>query len=139
MTLQFFLPMNPPTHTHQQGERVTVNRKTGRAVHYADAELKDIRQKFLSALTRHAPPEPFKGGVRFVTKWCYPVTGKHRDGDYKLTKPDTENMIKLFKDVMTELHFWKDDAQVASEQIEKFYAELPGIYVYLEDLPKNGY
>ena len=31
-------------------------------------------------------------------------------------------------DVMTELGFLMDDAQVASELCEKFWAEIPGIY-----------
>ena len=35
---------------------------------------------------------------------------------------------------MTEVGFWKDDAQVASEIIEKFYARIPGIYIRVEQL-----
>ena len=30
---------------------------------------------------------------------------------------------------MTRLGYWRDDAQVASEIVEKFWAEIPGIYV----------
>ena len=48
-----------------------------------------------------------------VTKWCFPK-GKHSDGEYKATKPDTDNLQKMLKDVMTEVGFWKDDALVAS-------------------------
>ena len=40
----------------------------------------------------------------------------------------------MLKDVMTEVGFWKDDAQVASEIAEKFYAKIPGIYVRVEKL-----
>lgn len=53
---------------------------------------------------------------------------------YKSTKPDTDNLQKMLKDVMTELNFWKDDALVASEVIEKFWAEVPGIYIRIEEL-----
>ena len=35
---------------------------------------------------------------------------------------------------MTELGFWMDDAQVASELCEKFWAEIPGIYILLTGL-----
>jgi len=59
---------------------------------------------------------------------------RHRDGQYKITRPDTDNMIKILKDEMTSLGFWKDDAQVASEITEKFWAEQPGIYVKVEVL-----
>ncbi|MBE6902906.1 MAG: RusA family crossover junction endodeoxyribonuclease, partial [Ruminococcaceae bacterium] len=54
---------------------------------------------------------------------------------YKLTKPDTDNLNKLLKDCMTKLGFWKDDALVASEIIEKFYGEIPGVYIRIEVLP----
>lgn len=136
MQIQFFLPMKPPTVTHQQKRTTT---KNGKQYHYEDERLKEARAKFLAYLSKHVPDKPLAGGVRLITKWCYPITGKHQDGDYKLTKPDTDNMIKLFKDVMTDLGFWKDDAQVACELTEKFYSEMPGIYVNIEELPKNGY
>ncbi|MBQ3265224.1 MAG: RusA family crossover junction endodeoxyribonuclease [Ruminococcus sp.] len=139
MIQSFFLPMKPPTVTYQQGKRSTVNKHTGKPIYYEDDRLKDTRAKFTAHLSRHAPPTPLTCGVRLVTKWCYPITGEHQNGEYKLTKPDTDNMVKLFKDVMTELGFWKDDAQVASELTEKFYAKQPGIWVCIEVLPKNGY
>ena len=68
-----------------------------------------------------------------VTKWCFPK-GKHSDGEYKATKPDTDNLQKMLKDVMTEVGFWKDDALVASEITEKFWAEQTGIFISIEDL-----
>ena len=49
------------------------------------------------------------------------------------TKPDTDNLQKLFKDCMTKLGFWKDDARVASEIAEKFWSEVVGIYVRVEE------
>lgn len=33
--------------------------------------------------------------------------------------------------------FWRDDAQVASEICEKFWAGIPGIYVCAEELGQN--
>lgn len=38
---------------------------------------------------------------------------------------------------MTAAGFWKDDAQVASEICEKFWAEVPGIYVCVEELHRR--
>ena len=43
-------------------------------------------------------------------------------------------MIKMLKDVMTNLKYWKDDSLVASEITEKFWADVPGIYVRIEEL-----
>ena len=74
------------------------------------------------------------GPLRLTTWWCFPIKGKHKDGEYKTSRPDTDNLVKLLKDVMTELHFWGDDAQVACEVICKYWAERPGIYVKVESL-----
>ena len=35
---------------------------------------------------------------------------------------------------MTLCGYWKDDAQVASEIIEKFWAEKPGIFISAQEL-----
>ena len=39
---------------------------------------------------------------------------------------------------MTKLRFWGDDAQVASEIAEKFWAARPGIYVMAYEMPVNA-
>jgi len=69
-----------------------------------------------------------------VVKWCFPLSGEHRDGEYRTSKPDTDNLQKLLKDVMTVNGFWKDDAQVASEICEKFWTKIPGIYIAVEEI-----
>lgn len=61
----------------------------------------------------------------------------HRDGEWKTTKPDTDNMIKLLKDCMTRTGFWVDDAQVCSEITEKFWGDVSGIYVMVEQLEQE--
>ena len=130
-TLQFFVPMKLPTKTHQEKKVRVVN---GKPVFYEPAELSAVRTKFRDTLATYVPHQPFVGAVRLVTKWCFPVSGKHRDGEYRSSKPDTDNLVKLLKDVMTGLHFWKDDAQVASEIIEKFWADIPGLFVAVEEI-----
>lgn len=129
---EFFMPMKKvPTVTHQEKQVHVVN---GKPVFYEPEELKAARAKLLAHLGQHVPEKRFTGPLRLTTWWCFPVTGKHKNGEYKTSKPDTDNLVKLLKDVMTELHFWKDDAQVASEVIEKYWADLPGIYVKVESL-----
>ena len=131
--MQFFLPMIPPTATHQQkGIRV----QNGKPVVYEKERVTVARAKLAAHLTAHRPPEPLTGPLRLVVKWCFPA-GKHPDGTYKPTRPDTDKLNKLLQDVMTDLHFWKDDAQVASEIIEKFWAEVPGIWIRVEQLEKG--
>ena len=133
MNLEFFVSMKLPTVTHQQKKAAVIN---GKPIFYEPPELKDARQKFAAHLSRFVPESKFTGPVQLITKWCYPLEGKRRNGQYKITRPDTDNMIKLLKDVMTELGFWKDDSIVASEVTEKFWAERPGIYVCIKSLPE---
>ena len=129
--IQFFMPMIPPTVTAQE-HKVTV--RNGKPVFYQPHELKAAKAKLISHLCKHRPPKPYAQGVRLIVKWCFPHKGRHKDGEYRTTKPDTDNLQKLLKDCMTECGFWKDDALVASEIVEKFWADTPGIYIHMETL-----
>ncbi|MFI8712015.1 RusA family crossover junction endodeoxyribonuclease [Brevibacillus brevis] len=132
MTTEFFMPMKKvPTVTHQQKQVTVVNDKP---VFYEPAELKAARAKLMAHLGQHAPEQTYTKPVRLVVKWCFPITGKRKDGEYKATKPDIDNSQKLLFDCMTDLKFWKDDALVVSLIAEKFWAKLPGIYVRIEEL-----
>ena len=131
METDFFMAMEPPTATHQEKQIHVVR---GKPVFYEPQEVKAARKKLRAHLSGHTPPEPYEGEVRLTTWWCFPVKAGHRDGEYKTSRPDTDNLVKLLKDVMTELHFWKDDAQVASEVVEKYWADIPGIYVKVQGL-----
>ena len=138
-TINFFLPMIPPTITHQEHKIRIVN---GRPQFYEPPELKAARYKFQAALQPHAPETKIRGPMQLITKWIWPldvdpdmmeVIGE----DYfvwKDTKPDTDNLIKLFKDCMTAAGFWEDDCQVVSEITEKMYSFRPGIYVEVTQL-----
>lgn len=130
MKTEFFMPMIPPTVTAQE-HKVMV--KNGKPVFYNPSEVKQAREKLTSHLAKFKPSEPYKSGVRLITKWCFP-RGKHQDGEYRTTKPDTDNLQKMLKDCMTALRFWSDDALVASEICEKFWAEVSGIYIKVEEL-----
>lgn len=129
--IDFFMAMIPPTCTHQEKQVRVVN---GKPVFYEPAELRAAREKLRAHLGHHVPEKKFSGAVRLTTWWCFPVKGKHKPGEYRTSKPDTDNLVKMLKDVMTDLHFWTDDAQVASEVIEKYWTDIPGIYVKVESL-----
>lgn len=131
MRTEFFMPMLPPTKTHQ-GKQVRV--LNGKPVFYEPAELQAARAKLMAHLGQHVPAAKYTTAVRLITKWCFPITGKHQDGEYKGTRPDTDNLQKLLKDVMTDLGYWTDDALVASEITEKFWAARPGIYIKIEEV-----
>lgn len=129
----FFLPIRIPTKTHQE-KRVTV--VNGKPKFYEDAELKDVRSKYESYLAKYAPQQPMKHAVELHVVWCFPK-GQHENGEPKITKPDTDNMIKLFKDCMTQTGFWNDDAQVFREINEKFYSKVEGVFVKATEYEKE--
>ena len=129
--IEFFMPMIPPTITAQEKQIRVVN---GKPQVYDPPELKAAKMKLRAHLIPHIPDQPFDGPLRLVAKWCFPITGKHHDGEYKYTKPDTDDLNKALKDIMEDLKFYVNDSRVASEIIEKFWADLPGIYIRLENL-----
>lgn len=132
---EFFMAMIPPTVTHQEKQIHVVQ---GKPFPFEPPELRDAREKLTAHLARYRPAKPMNCGVRLTVKWLFKDhSGKHKDGEYRITKPDTDNLIKLLKDCMTKLGFWTDDARVASELNEKFWVvESPsGIYIKIEELP----
>ena len=131
MECEFFLNMVPPTVTHQE-KSVTV--KNGKPVFFENHRLKAARSEFVAALALHKPERPLKGAIQLLTKWCF-YDSRITEPRYKVTKPDTDNSIKLLKDCMTRVGFWADDAQVASEITEKFLVpNRPGIYIFAKEL-----
>ena len=130
MKSEFFMAMDPPTVTHQEKQVHVVK---GKPVFYEPEELKKARVKLMAYLAKYVPDTPHTSGVELVTKWCFP-RGRHSDGEYRVTNPDTDNLQKLLKDCMTALKFWTDDALVAREITEKFWAEVPGIYIRIREL-----
>ena len=132
--MEFFMAMEKvPTATHQEKQVRVVK---GKPVFYDPPEVTTARSKLTAHLAGHKPAHPLEGAVRLLVKWCFP-RGEHEDGEYRITKPDTDNLNKLLKDCMTAVGFWKDDAQVALEICEKFWAEVPGIYVCVEKISRE--
>lgn len=123
--MDFFMAMIPPTVTHQEKQVRVVN---GKPKFYEPQELKAARSKLEAHLARYKPDQEYTGPVELVATWCFPRES-HKDGEYRITKPDTDNLQKLLKDCMTTVGFWKDDALVCREIVEKFWAEIPGIFI----------
>ena len=129
--MNFFLEIEPPTVTAQE-HRVRV--AGGRPRFYDTARLKRARAQFETMLAAHRPPSPLEGPVELRVDWHFP-TRSHRDGQWRITRPDTDNLQKLLKDCMTRKGYWKDDAQVCVEAITKRWARhRPGIGIKVVSL-----
>lgn len=128
---EFFMKMDKvPTVTAQE-RRVTIVK--GKPVFYDSPRIKSAKTLLITHLKRYKPAKPYECGVRLKVSWLFPK-GKHKDGEYRTTKPDTDNLQKMLKDCMTSCGYWTDDALVASEICEKFWADVPGIYIRIEEL-----
>ena len=85
------------------------------------------------------PPVPLEGplAIRLVVTWPHTRESEKADGGLpipKATRPDGVNILKGVEDIMTRLHYWHDDNQLAFETVERWYGALPGIYVEISRL-----
>jgi len=136
--IEFFLPLTKiPTVTHQE-QRIAVKR--GKPVVYEGMGLKRARRLFLDGVAPYAPLAPWDGPIELVVKWCFPIPKSRAvpDGAWKITKPDTDNMIKLFKDCLADAGYFVNDSRICSEINQKFFAATPGIYCLLRKLDGRG-
>lgn len=134
--ISFFIPLRKiPSITAQ--EQRTGTRKDGRTYRYDPQELKAVKVLFRDHMAQHAPPERWTGPVELRVLWCYPADDKHPPHTWKTTKPDTDNLLKAFKDAMTKAGFWTDDAQVVSEWNAKAYEPVSGVSVIVTQLPER--
>lgn len=129
--MHFKINIEPPTVTAQEKGLKIVR---GKPYFYEKSDVKRAKQTFLWYLFKNKPAEPMEGAVFLKTTWTFRVRGKHKPGEYKTTKPDTDNLLKLFKDCMTKAGFWKDDAQVCYEVTVKQWGEEPGIEVTCSEI-----
>ena len=129
--MELFLEMDPPT-VPAQMHKVTV--RHGKPAFYDTVQLKQARAQFLAALKPEAPAEPLEGPVSLMVVWHF-RTKSHKEGELRVTRPDTDNLQKLLKDCMTAAGFWKDDAQVCVETAVKVWTRTkPGIFIQVQEI-----
>ena len=130
--MEFFIAIDPPTSTAQMKQVRVVK---GKPVFYDPPAVKAARNMLSAHLAIHRPDKPMSGPVSLRVLWLFPRGKHHKNGEWRITKPDTDNLQKLLKDCMTRCGFWKDDAQVVSEAVEKRWADDPcGLYIEVNEL-----
>lgn len=135
--MEFFIAMNPPTVTAQMKQVRVVGNKP---IFYDPLKVKEARQSLVGHLEPHKPAAPIEGAVSLNVIWLFPKGKSHKNGEWRKTKPDTDNLEKLLKDCMTAVGFWKDDAQVVRECVEKRWSDEPcGIYIEIEELEDGSH
>jgi len=130
-TVKFKLKMIPPTATAQQKGEMIIG---GRIHHYKKRNVAAAEAILRDALLPYIPKEPADGPISLWVCWMFPYpksAKKHQPGwsRAKITRPDGDNLNKMLKDVMTDMGFWKDDALIYSELVQKVYSDEPGIVI----------
>lgn len=101
---EFFMKMGKVPTVTAQERRVRTVK--GKPIFYDSPRIKSAKALLVAHLKQHRPPKPYDSGVRLRVSWL----------------------------CMTLVGFWTDDALVASEMCEKFWADVPGIYIRIEEL-----
>lgn len=128
----FFVSIIPPTKTYQQ-KKIAV--RNGKPILYEPKEVKEVRKLFKIFVGQYAPKEPYDKPIKLTVQWRFPISSNHKEGEYKYTRPDLDNLQKLLQDVMTELGFWKDDSLICELNVSKVWSnKLIGIYIKIEKL-----
>lgn len=132
--MKIFLLMNPPTVTAQESKVAVVRNKP---IIYKPEKIKQAKKELIRHLMPFKPKEPMEGPIELKVVWLFPRGKRHKHFEWRVTRPDTDNLEKMLKDCMTEVGFWKDDALVVSETVYKIWSDEPtGISIEVNALDK---
>jgi Holliday junction resolvase RusA-like endonuclease len=80
----------------------------------------------------HKPAAPIEGPIRVDVDFFFARPQRllrRRDPEEPIphdSKPDRDNLDKAVLDALTQLGFWRDDAQVCAGEVRKFYVSKTG-------------
>lgn len=139
--MNIILNIEPPKHT-AQGSSTILKTKSGRFFigKKKNSNAMATKQLFYMLLKKYVPKEPLTGAVELNVKWNYsyrksePKKNKEKDFIYCDKRPDCDNLLKLLQDVLTDMHFWNDDGQVAKLSFEKKWCKTPSVEIRIEKL-----
>jgi len=130
----------PPKATSQQKGAV----RTSKGIRfYKKHHVAAVEQELLGLLRSAIPKDwtmiesgPISLDVRFVWPWRNSEPQKNRIQPVRAmyVRPDCSNIIKMLEDALTHLKVWRDDSQVASLQVMKFWGDRPGISIGVKQI-----
>lgn len=122
--------------------------RNGKPRFYEKGNTEEARRLFTMALKEHRPARPSEKPVKLTLWFAFDTKNKKlwgrdaEDGqepwqnrEYKATRPDVDNIAKLFIDCMNGL-FFKDDSQIVELRLIKTYAESAVVAVAWEEVLK---
>ena len=140
-TEHFSVSCNPPKATHQAStmilKRADGTQFIGKS---SSSKGKKVRDTLLTLFGQHTPATPLDGPLKMEVDWVYPYNktepkkNQIGDGLWCAKRPDCDNLVKMVKDVLCDLAFYTDDAQVADLTFRKWYSNTPRIIIYIEEM-----
>lgn len=138
--LKCFVHGNPPTATSQQKnvrvlhrEKIVKGQKTMQHVpiFFDPAHVEKAKQMLAAQFAKYRPGMKYQGPVYLRLLFLFQHPGSHKKAlrettIAKHTRPDLDNLQKLFIDAISPL-FFEDDNQVAEITAGKYWSPTPGI------------
>ncbi|MBU0279284.1 RusA family crossover junction endodeoxyribonuclease [Gemella sp. zg-1178] len=132
--LHVFLGFDKIPRTTAQQKKIAVIK--GRPIVRDSEKLKLTKRLYRLKLDQYKPDSPFVGALELGVVYHFERPGNVKKSQvYKITRPDTDNLIKALKDCMAESGYFLDDAQVVVTHIKKVYAVgNVGIEIFLKEI-----
>lgn len=131
MRLSIYLDIEPPTATAQEQKTAV---RGGVPRKYDPPKVKAAKELLREALRPWKPDKPLDGPLRLYVEWRFPTGRSHSDGEWRITRPDLDNLQKGLRDCLTRLGFWVDDSRVCVELAKKTWSAIPGVYIEIEEI-----
>lgn len=128
MTIYLELEKNPTGTAQQKGERVVGNR----IHHFEKKTVRSQRQIYSNAILEELngmDTPHYDGPVFLDVTFYFAIKDKKRWGQWKTSRADCDNLVKLLQDAMSDIGFWDDDAQIANLHVRKKFDSKPGILI----------
>lgn len=134
-----FIPMQIPTATFQ-AKGMGVNRR-GKPFLYSKPGAKKIKDVFTFGfkkyLSRYLPITPYDCAIKLDVEIIYEANKTHKIGEYKITKPDRDNLLKTMQDVLEKIGMVKNDSRICDGNLKKVYGAKEGVFISMTTMEKE--
>lgn len=139
--IDFFIECEPPKTTGQAGLRI-LKGKNGKMFvgKMSNSKSVKVKKEFIELLKPFVPQQPLNCPLELFIEWIYPFRksepkkNRNHGNMWCITRPDCDNLNKMFADVLTALKFYTDDSIVSRLIFEKKYGNNSGIHVRMTEL-----
>lgn len=100
---------------------------------YKTNDLKVAEMLLRNAFQKYVPAEPFTTAIKMTVVWQFNHTKKSKEGQYKDTAPDLDNLQKNLQDILAKMGFYNNDAKIVELTTSKIYSENTGIRITIEE------